>query len=60
VSEVGDYKLIEAALLLAALVGFGWWQLRDVKRAQDETRRRRAAEEAQHRPGAQDEKAGTP
>jgi hypothetical protein len=46
VSGVGDYKFIEAALLLAAGVAFGWWQLRDLKRAREETRRRREAEQA--------------
>ena len=39
-SEVGDLKWIEAGLLLVAGVAFGWWQLRDVKRAREETRRK--------------------
>ncbi len=53
-SEVGDLKWIEAGLLLAAGVGFGWWQLRDIQRAQRETRARREAEEAMPEPNKQD------
>jgi predicted negative regulator of RcsB-dependent stress response len=44
---VGDLKLLEAGALLAAGVAFGWWQLRDVKRAQAESQRRKALEQAQ-------------
>jgi hypothetical protein len=39
-------KLLEGILLLLAVLAFGWWQLRDVRRAQAETARRRAAEGA--------------
>jgi hypothetical protein len=46
-SEVGDLKWIEAGLLLAAGVAFGWWQLRDIRQAQEATRARREADEAQ-------------
>lgn len=46
-SEVGDLKWIEAGLLLAAGVAFGWWQLRDIRQAQEATRARREAEQAQ-------------
>jgi predicted negative regulator of RcsB-dependent stress response len=42
-SEVGDLKWIEAGLLLAAGVAFAWWQLRDVKRAQQASRAQREA-----------------
>lgn len=45
-SDVGDLKWIEAGLLLAAGIGFGWWQLRDVRRAAEESRARREAAEA--------------
>jgi predicted negative regulator of RcsB-dependent stress response len=44
---VGNWKWLEAGALLAAGAAFGWWQLRDVKRAQAETRRRKALEQAQ-------------
>jgi predicted negative regulator of RcsB-dependent stress response len=53
-SEVGDLKWIEAGLLLAAGVGFGWWQLRDVKRAQQASRAERETEQAQAAQGSQD------
>jgi hypothetical protein len=46
VSETNAFKLLEAGALLAALAAFVWWQLRDVKRAQEESRRRREAEQA--------------
>jgi predicted negative regulator of RcsB-dependent stress response len=42
---VGNWKWLEAGTLLAAGVAFGWWQLRDVKRAQAETQRRKAHEQ---------------
>ena len=54
-SEVGDLKWIEAGLLLAAGVAFGWWQLRDVKRAQQASRAKREAAEAKAAQGTQDE-----
>jgi predicted negative regulator of RcsB-dependent stress response len=53
-SEVGDLKWIEAGLLLAAGVGFGWWQLRDVKRAQQASRAEREAAEAKAAKDTQD------
>ncbi len=46
-SEAGSYKWIEVVLLLAAGVGFAWWQLRDLKRAQEQTRRQREREAQQ-------------
>jgi len=53
-SDVGDLKWIEAGLLLAAGVGFGWWQLRDVKRAQEASRAEREARQAQAPEGPPD------
>jgi predicted negative regulator of RcsB-dependent stress response len=52
-SEVGDLKWIEAGLLLAAGVGFGWWQLRDIKRAQQASRAEREATQAKASQGTQ-------
>jgi hypothetical protein len=46
-SEAGSYKWIEVVLLLAAGAGFAWWQFRDLKRAQEETRRQREREAKQ-------------
>ena len=43
---VGPLKLVEAGLLLAAGVGFAWWQLRDVERALQASRARRKSEAA--------------
>jgi predicted negative regulator of RcsB-dependent stress response len=54
-SDVGDLKWIEAGLLLAAGVAFGWWQLRDVKRAQQASRAAREAAQAKAAQGKQDE-----
>jgi predicted negative regulator of RcsB-dependent stress response len=54
-SEVGDLKWIEAGLLLAAGVGFGWWQLRDVKRAQQASRAAREAAQGKAAQGTQDD-----
>jgi predicted negative regulator of RcsB-dependent stress response len=54
-SDVGDLKWIEAGLLLAAGVAFGWWQLRDVKRAQQASRAEREAAQAKAAQGTQDE-----
>jgi predicted negative regulator of RcsB-dependent stress response len=53
-SEVGDLKWIEAGLLLAAGVGFGWWQLRDIKRAQQASRAEREAAQGKASQGTQD------
>ena len=55
-SEVGDLKWIEAGLLLAAGVAFGWWQLRDVKRAQQASRAAREAAQAKAAQGMPDER----
>ncbi len=40
-------KLFEAFFLLAAGVLFVWWQLRDVRIAQENTKRQRERERAQ-------------
>ena len=40
-------KLFEAFFLLAAGVVFVWWQLRDVRIAQENTKRQRERERAQ-------------
>jgi len=37
-------KLLEALVLLLAGVLFAWWQLRDVRKAQEESARRRQAQ----------------
>jgi predicted negative regulator of RcsB-dependent stress response len=55
-SEVGNLKWIEAGLLLAAGVGFGWWQLRDIKRAQQDTRAKHEAQQAQAAQETQDKR----
>lgn len=46
-SEVNLLKLFEVLCLLAAGVAFGWWQLRDVKREQELSRRRREVEHSE-------------
>lgn len=38
--------LIEVVLVFGGVLAFGWWQLRDVRRAREESRRRREAEAA--------------
>lgn len=38
--------LIELVLVFGGVLAFGWWQLRDVRRAREESRRRREAEAA--------------
>lgn len=40
-------KWVEVLGVLVAGIGFGWWQLRDVRRAQEATRRARLAREAE-------------
>ena len=43
-ATMGDLPLLKLVEVLAVAVaggGFVWWQLRDVKRAQDESRRAR-------------------
>jgi hypothetical protein len=39
--------LIEVVLIFGGTLAFGWWQLRSVKRDQEQTRRERAEREAQ-------------
>jgi hypothetical protein len=41
-TEVGSWKWVEVGLLLAAAIAFVWWQLRDVARAQQQSREERA------------------
>lgn len=38
--------LVEVVLVFGGVLAFGWWQLRDVRRAREESRRRREAEAA--------------
>lgn len=38
--------LIEVVLVFGGTLAFGWWQLRSVKRDQEQTRRERAEREA--------------
>lgn len=53
-NEVGSWKFLEAGLLLLAGGLFVWWQLRDVSRAQAQTRAEREA--AAKRDGKSDAK----
>jgi predicted negative regulator of RcsB-dependent stress response len=43
VFESLSLKLVEVLLLLAAGVLFAWWQFRDIRRAQEQSARERAA-----------------
>lgn len=54
--------VVELLLVLGGTIAFGWWQLRDVRRAQAERRAREAAEaEARARAAGTDvEAASTP
>ena len=48
-ATMGDLPLLKLVEVLAVAVaggGFVWWQLRDVKRAQDESRRAREQRQA--------------
>lgn len=36
--------LIEVVLVFGGVLAFGWWQLRDVKKAREQARQRREAE----------------
>jgi uncharacterized ion transporter superfamily protein YfcC len=45
-AEGVSLKLIEVAVLLVAGVGFVWWQLRDIKRAQAQSALQRREREA--------------
>lgn len=38
--------LVEGVLVLGGTLLFGWWQLRSIRRDQDEARRRREADDA--------------
>jgi predicted negative regulator of RcsB-dependent stress response len=38
--------LIEVVLIFGGVLAFGWWQLRDIRKAQEETARQRAQREA--------------
>ncbi len=49
-TEVGWLKAIEVLVLLAAGAGFVWWQLRDVKRAQQRSRAEREKQQVQPAP----------
>ncbi len=60
-TEVGNLKWIEVGVLLLAGGLFVWWQLRDVRQAQEQTRRQsqlRDAAEASQTPAASDGKEG--
>jgi hypothetical protein len=41
-------KIFEAVVILVAGVVFAWWQLRDVRLAQQRTAREKAIRDAQH------------
>ena len=43
-SEPLPLILIEVVLVFGGLLAFGWWQLRDVRKAREPARRRREAE----------------
>ena len=45
-SEVGSLKWIEVSVLVLAGGLFVWWQLRDVRQAQEQSRKKRIAAEA--------------
>lgn len=60
-TEVGNLKWIEVGVLVLAGGLFVWWQLRDVRQAQEQTRRQselRDAAEASHTSAATDGKEG--
>ncbi len=46
-SDTNLFKAVEVLILLVAGVAFVWWQLRDVRIAQERTRREREAREAE-------------
>lgn len=67
VSEVGNLKWIEVSVLVLAGGLFVWWQLRDVRQAQEQSRQQRqsldktdaiAAVESPQVPPANDRKEG--
>jgi len=45
-SDHSPFIVVELVLIFGGAMAFAWWQLRDVKRAQEETRRAREAAEA--------------
>jgi hypothetical protein len=49
-TDVGSWKWVEVGLLLVAGVGFAWWQLRDVSRAQRQSREQQARRDASQQP----------
>jgi hypothetical protein len=52
--------LVEGVLVLGGTLLFGWWQLRSIRRDQEETRRRREAEIAARQPGGDAVQPDTP
>jgi predicted negative regulator of RcsB-dependent stress response len=47
--------LIEVLLIFGGVLAFGWWQLRDIKQAQEQTARERVRREAaEARPKSED------
>jgi hypothetical protein len=46
-SDAGALKAVEVLVLLAAGVGFVWWQLRDVSQAQKRSRAERERKQAE-------------
>jgi CHASE3 domain sensor protein len=53
-SDHSPFILIELVLIFGGAMAIAWWQIRDVKRAQEETRRAREAAEAAARASAAD------
>jgi predicted negative regulator of RcsB-dependent stress response len=53
VSETDAFKLLEAGVLLAAGVAFGWWQLRDVAKARQASRAAQAMTAKEPGPAAE-------
>ncbi len=45
-SDHSPFIVIELVLIFGGAMAIAWWQIRDVKRAQEETRRKREAAEA--------------
>jgi hypothetical protein len=45
-SDHSPFIAVELILVFGGALAIAWWQLRDVKRAQEETRRRREEAEA--------------
>jgi hypothetical protein len=53
-SDHSPFIVIELVLIFGGAMAIAWWQIRDVKRAQEETRRAREAAEAAARASAAD------